>query len=1636
MRSITLSFLVLSRLCRVSKLLIVQDPPSPPHNLQQPRNRVARMIFNDTRRLMELGGVIFAPDNRTVVDAAATGPLPTFIEIEVEHRCGFDLPDSLILTAELEDGPNWKAGSALWLYKAPCDRFLEGNWTLLAELPCCGSVWTSITLNTVTEGTYEPGASATQSATPTPTATRSATATATPGPFQMTTTVSGGGGGLGCPGCVSAALPPVAVAVSVRGCRGGTATMRCSPSVALPGDVIVHPAEQTVACPAGSSTSMMPLTLPQPLAAYVAPAPAAAAAVAAGATVRPADPSSLLGGTTAELGPVGGTLECNVTSGPVVISLAVPLTRQPFRWPALADILLWFPTERVLRSPQAGMRGVFNSSGSTSSSSASSVTASSNRLPGWNQTCIGGTSSASSAVACLSEADARAFISRTAAAAAQSTTLFSSAISRAAHAVLVSAAPACARGTSANAPSGSGPFSADSRVFIGGVPATLLWVSNDGCLLSIAMPPQLCASIGSAAAGNSSSSSSISVGSAGSGSSSASSGAAPASQRAGCGYNALSFQLPISFVASGSSGTPPVHSLNYSCPPFCPGQTGVPFVVQASATDSGTASSGRLGSGSVSSDAGIVIGLAPSSGAGTLDPRTRRLVPSPAPSVVLSSAASSASFTSVSLGFAAGADTSGAGGAPSSTAGAAGLFFTFACPGFPDPALDADICANASHPRASSCAFGDGTDAFPCRTCPPNALCPGGARAWPREAGYFVVSEASGEVKQCAPPEPTSRCLGWDQDNGRMRCGAAYEQGSYGCLECATGSYPTADGSCQQCSLGTPAALLAAQAGRVFGVLFAICIAAFALLYAMARCLGSSLRGSARKLVDLFLFALLLFQSLAEVSAGASPALLQGLYSLFATFQFEGVKVHSRCMPSTHPFLSDLILFPVLLALTGALGGIVLLQRRQARLAAAGSQKSATSSPSKRSAASALAAAGAALTIGLTALYSRAAVSAATALTCVPERVSVAQAAGLNGADAALLDTAGPDGFITVSLLRTNPSFLCWRGATIAPAALAIVTIFAFLLLYPAAACFLAWRAYSHAPEKVKAAAAAAEAAAKAAAAAALPQRLTKGKAGKGSKASADADTQPLTAPPPAPPAAFTIDALLRFMLAGGQFAARAYWFRALELGLSLVLSVISVAWRQPTSAGGYAARGIVVCLLLLTASAAALLSRPYAPLETWRLPIRVASWLLAALVTATNAVFGASQLPGAPASTAAAANGLSVVVIIGAITYIIILLLGVGRSLIVGARAEARVLAFKRKAKSAMGSAALAAMRSLSNGSVSLRSIGSGGSDDADAAAAAAAGKRIYVTGGHRVAEHHGADGHGRLDGRSGEGGSGRYVIDEADPERKRRIYVAGSPRFAEDRSDRSAGGSAAGGPFAWQGAVGDPAQWSQSDAPAWVRGFQPGGPGTDGAPPSVVSLQSALRAGRLNMDGSSIDVTETDGLFSSHGFTGEGGSADGRGSVFGGLNPLMAAMRNKDKDASKDKDKRPSMSMSALGAHGRIAEADHEDDSDDGEDEAASEGDEDGGGDADSRPDDDDDGGDGSAAATVQQPSHLAGRVLSASAFGTAVSTAAPAPPRPVPSAPPRSAPALPPAGGNGSGASMVGGRVASAPTPARRK
>lgn len=132
----------------------------------------------------------------------------------------------------------------------------------------------------------------------------------------------------------------------------------------------------------------------------------------------------------------------------------------------------------------------------------------------------------------------------------------------------------------------------------------------------------------------------------------------------------------------------------------------------------------------------------------------------------------------------------------SSVSTSEGLYYAVQCSQtglWTDPASGA--CINATDPASYGCAYGSGVG---CAPCPTGALCPGGSRMWSR-AGFWVPSEGSTTISQCAPPNAASRCTGWSVTLGETQCGPAYLQGSFRCSACAPGYFIDESGTCEAC---------------------------------------------------------------------------------------------------------------------------------------------------------------------------------------------------------------------------------------------------------------------------------------------------------------------------------------------------------------------------------------------------------------------------------------------------------------------------------------------------------------------------------------------------------------------------------------------------------------------------------------------------------------------------------------------------------------------------------------------------------------------------------------------------------------------------------------------------------------------
>lgn len=594
-----------------------------------------------------------------------------------------------------------------------------------------------------------------------------------------------------------------------------------------------------------------------------------------------------------------------------------------------------------------------------------------------------------------------------------------------------------------------------------------------------------------------------------------------------------------------------------------------------------------------------------------------------------------------------------------------GLLFAAACEGYTAPDFE-DACTNTSHPAFAGCAFGDGI-LVPCRACPANAICRGGPSAQPLR-GYYAVAETTGDILPCAPPA-NERCLGWDAENAFTICGSAYLNGSYGCLACREGHFPSKGGGCEPCNGGSPLLQVIAQAAQVFGILVAFATGMFTALLLIARCLGSTLKGGASRFTEMVLFVVMMMQTLAEVgqaSAASQPALLAPLYAGIAAFQLQGgVSIHQNCLKGIPPFTDAVLLMMFTIVATVALVCISAWQvRQQAGAAGKASGKSGDSEDA--------AAAGGwrgklrkccqgdraarrlvyGLCFALSIAYARTVNVVFQMVHCVAQSLPVDMVAGMNGADVELLATADGRGLVPgVLQLQSSTSFICYRGAHRAVGVLAWITAFVYL------GGFFIW-SFIRSVRFVKA------------------YRLQLPSLKRADTAAAGGGTA----------SGFVAKDAAADFFARTAYRPAIFYFRHFEFVSFLALGAMLVYWHHPASAGAYAAKAVVTCLILTGLAASMLVLKPHYAEDAWRAPVRVGSFVVAGLVAVMNALLGASELPGSPAVAQSALDAMGYVLIIAAVVWVLLLLVFVGRSLVQGAKAEAKVRELQDAIRTASG--------------------------------------------------------------------------------------------------------------------------------------------------------------------------------------------------------------------------------------------------------------------------------------------------------------------------------------------------------------
>ena len=225
------------------------------------------------------------------------------------------------------------------------------------------------------------------------------------------------------------------------------------------------------------------------------------------------------------------------------------------------------------------------------------------------------------------------------------------------------------------------------------------------------------------------------------------------------------------------------------------------------------------------------------------------------------------------------------------------------CPGF----LVGPQCLDSAHARW--CGFGVSPN---CTSCPLNAICPGGERAWPL-AGYWSSGEKSAAVVACRPPA-TLRCRGWDVIARQIKCGPNVKPDSILCGSCKE-QFVESDGRCIPCHDNTEIVLFEPEVALVVlgAILISIpCILGF-ILSLGSRYSKVHLRphNSAKLSGEFFIWLLSSCQVLAQVARARIPGLPGFIRNVFNFIQTLNLDI-SSLSPSTcsqqSPFLIIMVI--------------------------------------------------------------------------------------------------------------------------------------------------------------------------------------------------------------------------------------------------------------------------------------------------------------------------------------------------------------------------------------------------------------------------------------------------------------------------------------------------------------------------------------------------------------------------------------------------------------------------------------------------------------------------------------------------------------------------------------------------------
>jgi len=445
----------------------------------------------------------------------------------------------------------------------------------------------------------------------------------------------------------------------------------------------------------------------------------------------------------------------------------------------------------------------------------------------------------------------------------------------------------------------------------------------------------------------------------------------------------------------------------------------------------------------------------------------------------------------------------------------------------------------------------------------------------------------------------------------------------------------------------------------LLGVVAAACVAAYAAVLLVAWLAGGSLEGGLVRVGEFAGWLVTLVQILGQVSraaAAAVPPFLAPVYEGAAAFLLSSSALPSECLTWLRPFSMQLALFAVVLALLAVSLGLVFLNtnwehaaskqvlQRQAAVAASGS-----SLPSAVARAGAVPVLLGLLFFALRLLYPQSANAALQLVNCVPKTDALLAVAALDGGAEVAAGYVGASNAtqVTVSVLASQPGYVCYRGSHAASGALAWVILALFIVGYPLAT--LAW--------VLVAAPSLAPALSSACRCCVLTRCWSRSIATRSAELHSLQPQQPT-------------DAVLSFL--GSTYASSAWAFQHADMALLASLAAVGSLWLSPASVASSAGKASVTCLLLATAGVALLLHpAPYLASHGWRRPVRVYALGLGSLAAVFNGVQGAAALQGGPGQSSQAVLVLAGLVTALAACFVVLLVLVLFATTVRGARRE-----------------------------------------------------------------------------------------------------------------------------------------------------------------------------------------------------------------------------------------------------------------------------------------------------------------------------------------------------------------------------